>query len=224
MIYYSNTLEIGDDFVQENKNLIKAETWFDYYKKVYSIFRKIILFNNYSNNLSIQLSFFNSVPQEDDLCSKGQVAKLELFNNHSLIYGISLKTTDSEEQLFQYVWILVVNHFINDNYSKNSKIKIYDFGHSTRSFKYLLSDIKKNSDSIARANFTLTYNKQEYDEMLHQLVLNHNNYHDNDILVENVRNYILNNVHNPVSSELNNSINQSRKVYEHLIHSNYKVS
>ena len=204
----------------ENKNLLKVETWFNYYKKVYEIFRQTILRNNYSN-VSIQLSFFNSVPQEDDLTLKGQIAKLELFNNNSLVYGISLKTTDREEQLFQYIWILTVNHFINNNYGKNSKIRIYDFQNSSRSFKYLLSDIKINSQVMARANFTLTYNKQEYDEMLHQMVLNHNNFHDNEILVQNVRNYILNNVNDPASVELNNSINQSRKVYEHLIHNNF---
>lgn len=208
----------------ENKNLIKIETWFDYYKRVYDIFKRTILFNNYSN-LSIQLSFFNSVPQEDDFGGIGQVVKLELFNNHSLIHGISLKTTNNEEELFQYVWMLVVNHFINDNYTKNSKIKVYDFTqNSTRSFKYLLSDIKKNSQSVVRANFALTYHKQEYDGMLHQLILNHNNFHDNEILVQNVRNFVLNNVHGPVSEELNNSIKQSRKVYEHLIHKNNRFA
>lgn len=209
--------------MSQNMNLSKVETWFSYYTKVYEIFKRAILINN-SNNLSIQLSFFNSVPQEDDFYGKGQIAKLELFNNHSLIYGISLKTTDSEEQLFQYVWILVVNHFIKNNYSKDSKIRIYGFENSTRNFKYLLSDIKNNSKSIARANFTLTYNKQEYDEMLHQLVLNHNNFHDNDILVQNVRNFIFNNVHGPVSEELNNSLKQSRKVYENLIHTNNRFA
>lgn len=203
----------------ENKNLVKVETWFNYYKKVYDIFRNTTLMNNFGN-ISIQLSFFNSIPQEEDFVGKGQIAKLELFNNNSLVYGISLKTTDREEQLFQYIWILTVNHFINNNYPKNSKIRIYDFQNSSRSFKYLLSDMKINGQAIARANFTLTYNKQEYDEMLHQMVLNHNNFHDNEILVQNVRNYILNNVNEPMSSELNNSINQSRKVYEHLIHNN----
>lgn len=208
----------------ENKNLVKIETWFDYYKRVYGIFKRTILFNNY-NNLSIQLSFFNSVPQEDDFGGIGQVVKLELFNNHSLIHGISLKTTNNEEELFQYVWMLVVNHFIEDNYVNNSKIKIYDFAqNSTRNFKYLLSDIKKNSQSVVRANFALTYHKQEYDEMLHQLVLNHNNFHDNEILVQNVRNFILNNVHGPVSEELNDSIKQSRKVYENLIHKNNRFA
>ena len=207
----------------ENKNLIKAEQWFDYYKKIYNIFRQNILLNDGQNNLTMQLSFFNSVPQEDsDYYGKGQVVKLELFNYRTLLEGITLKTTDAEEQLFQYVWILVVNHFINENYSKNSKIRVYNFDNSTRSFQYLLSDIKKNNESISRANFTLTYNKQEYDEMLHQLVLNHNNFHDNNILVQNVRNYILNNFNNPISEELNNSINKSRKVYEHLIHNSYR--
>lgn len=204
----------------ENKNLIKIETWFDYYKKVYEIFKRTIIFNHYSN-VSIQLSFFNSVSQEDDFGGIGQVVKLELFNNQTLIYGISLKATSNEEELFQYVWILVVNHFINNNYIESSKIRICDFSQtSTRSFKYLLSDIKQNGNSIARVNFALTYHKQEYDEMLHQLVLNHNNFHDNEILVKNVRNFILNNVHGPISEELNDSIKQSRKVYEHLIHSN----
>lgn len=202
----------------ENKNLNKVETWFDYYKRIYNIFRQNILMDR-ANNLSIQLSFFNSVPQEDDFSGKGQIVKLELFNNHSLIHGIMLKTTDSEEQLFQYVWLLVVNHFIDNNYGKNNKIKIYDFKNSTRSFKYLLSDIKKNSESIARANFTLTYNKQDYDEMLHYLVLNHNNYHDNEVLINNVRNFIMEQTSSALSTELNSSINQSRKVYEHLINS-----
>lgn len=205
----------------ENKNLNKIETWFDYYKRVYEIFKRNIY--NYSN-LSIQLSFFNSVPQEDDFGGIGQVVKLELFNNHSLIHGISLKTTNNEEELFQYVWMLVVNHFINDNYDENSKIRIYGFKNSTRDFKYLLSDIKKDSQSIARANFALTYHKQEYDEVLHQLVLNHNNFHDNEKLVQNVRNFILDNVHGPVSEELNDSIKQSRKVYEHLIHKNNRFA
>lgn len=204
----------------KNEDLSKVETWFEYYKRVYNIFRQNILMDR-TNNLSIQLSFFNSVPQEDDFSGKGQIAKLELFNNHSLIYGIVLKTIDSEEQLFQYVWLLVVNHFINNNYGKNSKIKIYDFKNSTRSFKYLLSDIKKNSESIARANFTLTYNKQDYDEMLHYLVLNHNNYHDNEVLIQNVRNFIMEHPLDSPSNELNSSINQSRKVYEHLINSRH---
>ena len=202
----------------KNEDLSKVETWFEYYKRVYNIFRQNILMDR-TNNLSIKLSFFNSVPQEDDFSGKGQIAKLELFNNHSLIYGIVLKTIDSEEQLFQYVWLLVVNHFINNNYGKNSKIKIYDFKNSSRSFKYLLSDIKKNSESIARANFTLTYNKQDYDEMLHYLVLNHNNYHDNEFLIQNVRNFIMEHPLDSPSNELNSSINQSRKVYEHLINS-----
>lgn len=209
--------------MNQNMNLLKVETWFSYYTKVYEIFKRAILINNYSN-LSIQLSFFNSVPQEDDFYGKGQIVKLELFNNHSLVYGISLKTTDSEEQLFQYVWILVVNHFIKNNYSKDSKIKIYGFDNSTRNFKYLLSDIKNNSKSIARANFTITYNKQEYDEMLHQLVLNHNNFHDNEILVQNVRNFIIDHYHAPVSEELNDSLKQSRKVYENLIHTNNRFA
>lgn len=204
----------------ENRNLNKVETWFDYYKRIYNIFRQNILMDR-ANNLSIQLSFFNSVPQEDDFSGKGQIVKLELFNNHSLIHGIMLKTTDSEEQLFQYVWLLVVNHFIDNNYGKNNKIKIYDLKNSTRSFKYLLSDIKKNSESIARANFTLTYNKQDYDEMLHYLVLNHNNYHDNEVLIQNVRNFIIEHPLNNSSIELNSSINQSRKVYEHLINSRH---
>lgn len=204
----------------KNEDLSKVETWFEYYKRVYHIFRQNILMDR-TNNLSIQLSFFNSVPQEDDFSGKGQIAKLELFNNHSLIYGIVLKTIDSEEQLFQYVWLLVVNHFINNNYGKNSKIKIYDFKNSTRSFKYLLSDIKKNSESIARANFTLTYNKQDYDEMLHYLVLNHNNYHDNEVLIQNVRNFIMEHPLDSPSNELNSSINQSKKVYEHLINSRH---
>lgn len=204
----------------KNEDLSKVETWFEYYKRVYNIFRQNILMDR-TNNLSIQLSFFNSVPQEDDFSGKGQIAKLELFNNHSLIYGIVLKTIDSEEQLFQYVWLLVVNHFINNNYGKNNKIKIYDFKNSTRSFKYLLSDIKKNSESIARANFTLTYNKQDYDEMLHYLVLNHNNYHDNEVLIQNVRNFIMEHPLDSPSNELNSSINQSRKVYEHLINSRH---
>lgn len=207
----------------QNSNLIKAEQWFDYYKKVYNIFRQNILMNRGINNLSIQLSFFNSVPQEDaEYYEKGQIVKLELYNGHTLVEGISLNTTDSEEQLFQYVWILVVNHFINENYSKTSKIQTYGFDNSTRNFKYLLSEIKQNGKPIARANFTLTYNKQDYDEMLHHLVLNHNNYHDNQILVTNVRNYILNNVNNSTSEVLNASLNKSRKVYEHLIHSHYK--
>lgn len=210
--------------MDENKSLNKIETWFDYYKKVYTIFKKTVILSNYSN-LSIQLSFFNSVSQEDDFGGIGQGVKLELFNNQELIYGISLKTTNDEEELFQYVWILVVNHFINDNYAKDSKIRIYDFAQNpTRSFKYLLSDIKKNNQPIAKFNFALTYNKEEYDEMLHQLVLNHNNFHDNEILVRNVRNFILNNVHRPISEELNDSIKQSRKVYEHLIHSNNRFA
>ena len=171
----------------------------EYYKRIYNIFSQNILMDR-TNNLSIQLSFFNSVPQEDDFSGKGQVVKLELFNNHSLIHGIMLKTTDSEEQLFQYVWLLVVNHFIDNNYGKDNKIKINDFKNSTRSFKYLLSDIKKNNEPIARANFTLTYNKQDYDEMLHYLVLNHNNYHNNTELIQNMRNYI-------VEYPLNNSSN-----------------
>lgn len=204
----------------ENKNLSKVETWFEYYKRIYNIFRQNILMDR-TNNLSIQLSFFNSVPQEDDFSGKGQVVKLELFNNHSLIHGIMLKTTDSEEQLFQYVWLLVVNHFIDNNYGKDNKIKINDFKNSTRSFKYLLSDIKKNNEPIARANFTLTYNKQDYDEMLHYLVLNHNNYHNNTELIQNMRNYIVEYPLNNSSNELNNSINQSRKVYEHLINSRH---
>lgn len=202
----------------ENKNLSKVETWFEYYKRIYNIFRQNILMDR-TNNLSIQLSFFNSVPQEDDFSGKGQVVKLELFNNHSLIHGIMLKTTDSEEQLFQYVWLLVVNHFIDNNYGKDNKIKINDFKNSTRSFKYLLSDIKKNNEPIARANFTLTYNKQDYDEMLHYLVLNHNNYHNNTELIQNMRNYIIEYPLNNPSNELNSSFNQSRKVYEHLINS-----
>ncbi len=202
----------------ENKNLSKVETWFEYYKRIYNIFRQNILMDR-TNNLSIQLSFFNSVPQEDDFSGKGQVVKLELFNNHSLIHGIMLKTTDSEEQLFQYVWLLVVNHFIDNNYGKDNKIKINDFKNSTRSFKYLLSDIKKNNEPIARANFTLTYNKQDYDEMLHYLVLNHNNYHNNTELIQNMRNYIVEYPLNNPSNELNSSFNQSRKVYEHLINS-----
>ncbi|MCI9434588.1 MAG: hypothetical protein HFI86_04895 [Bacilli bacterium] len=206
--------------MNQNTNLIKVETWFDYYKKVYEIFRRAVLINR-SNNLSIQLSFFNSAPQEDEFDGIGQIAKLELFDNQKLVYGISLNATGHEEQLFQYVWILVVNHFIKNNYSTNSKIKIYGFEHSTRNFKYLLSDIKNNSKAIARANFTITYNKQEYDEMLHQLVLNHNNFHDNEILVQNVRNYIIENYHAPISSELNSSITKSKKVYENLIHNNY---
>ncbi len=204
----------------ENKNLSKVETWFEYYKRIYNIFSQNILMDR-TNNLSIQLSFFNSVPQEDDFSGKGQVVKLELFNNHSLIHGIMLKTTDSEEQLFQYVWLLVVNHFIDNNYGKDNKIKINDFKNSTRSFKYLLSDIKKNNEPIARANFTLTYNKQDYDEMLHYLVLNHNNYHNNTELIQNMRNYIVEYPLNNSSNELNNSINQSRKVYEHLINSRH---
>lgn len=204
----------------ENKNLSKVETWFEYYKRIYNIFCQNILMDR-TNNLSIQLSFFNSVPQEDDFSGKGQVVKLELFNNHSLIHGIMLKTTDSEEQLFQYVWLLVVNHFIDNNYGKDNKIKINDFKNSTRSFKYLLSDIKKNNEPIARANFTLTYNKQDYDEMLHYLVLNHNNYHNNTELIQNMRNYIVEYPLNNSSNELNNSINQSRKVYEHLINSRH---
>lgn len=204
----------------ENKNLSKVETWFEYYKRIYNIFSQNILMDR-TNNLSIQLSFFNSVPQEDDFSGKGQVVKLELFNNHSLIHGIMLKTTDSEEQLFQYVWLLVVNHFIDNNYGKDNKIKINDFKNSTRSFKYLLSDIKKNNEPIARANFTLTYNKQDYDEMLHYLVLNHNNYHNNAELIQNMRNYIVEYPLNNSSNELNNSINQSRKVYEHLINSRH---
>ncbi len=203
----------------ENRNLIKIETWFDYYKRVYEIFRRAIIINSF-NNLSIQLSFFNSAPKEDDIDDIGQIVKLELFDNQTLVYGISLKTTGHEEQLFQYVWILVVNHFIKNNYTTNSKIRIYGFEHSTRDFKYLLSDIKNNSKAIARANFTITYNKQDYDEMLHQLVLNHNNFHDNEILVQNVRNFIMENYHAPISSELNNSITKSKKVYENLIHSN----
>lgn len=202
----------------ENKNLSKVETWFEYYKRIYNIFRQNILMDR-TNNLSIQLSFFNSVPQEDDFSGKGQVVKLELFNNHSLIHGIMLKTTDLEEQLFQYVWLLVVNHFIDNNYGKDNKIKINDFKNSTRSFKYLLSDIKKNNEPIARANFTLTYNKQDYDEMLHYLVLNHNNYHNNTELIQNMRNYIVEYPLNNPSNELNSSFNQSRKVYEHLINS-----
>lgn len=202
----------------ENKNLSKVETWFEYYKRIYNIFSQNILMDR-TNNLSIQLSFFNSVPQEDDFSGKGQVVKLELFNNHSLIHGIMLKTTDSEEQLFQYVWLLVVNHFIDNNYGKDNKIKINDFKNSTRSFKYLLSDIKKNNEPIARANFTLTYNKQDYDEMLHYLVLNHNNYHNNTELIQNMRNYIVEYPLNNPSNELNSSFNQSRKVYEHLINS-----
>ena len=209
--------------MSQNTNLLKVETWFDYYKKVYEKFIRAILINN-SNNLSIQLSFFNSAPQEDDIDGIGQIAKLELFDNQTLVYGISIKTTSSEEQLFQYVWILVVNHFIKNNYATNSKIKIYGFDNSTRNFKYLLSDIKSNSKSIARANFTITYNKQEYDEMLHQLVLNHNNFHDNEILVENVRNFIIDHYHAPVSEELNDSIKQSRKVYENLIHTNNRFA
>ena len=204
----------------ENKNLSKVETLFEYYKRIYNIFSQNILMDR-TNNLSIQLSFFNSVPQEDDFSGKGQVVKLELFNNHSLIHGIMLKTTDSEEQLFQYVWLLVVNHFIDNNYGKDNKIKINDFKNSTRSFKYLLSDIKKNNEPIARANFTLTYNKQDYDEMLHYLVLNHNNYHNNTELIQNMRNYIVEYPLNNSSNELNNSINQSRKVYEHLINSRH---
>lgn len=206
--------------MKENKNVTKAETWFDYYKKIYNIFRQTILMNHYGKNLSIQVSFFNSVPQEDDFYNKGQIVKLELFDGHRLVYGISLKSLDNEEQLFQYIWILVVNHFINNNYVEGSKIKIYEFDNSTRSFKYLLSDIKKNSEPIARANFTLTYNKNDYDEMLHYLVLNHNNFHDNEILIQNVRSFVLNNVHNPVSPEFDNSVKQSRKVYEHLVHNN----
>ena len=204
----------------ENKNLSKVETWFEYYKRIYNIFSQNILMDR-TNNLSIQLSFFNSVPQEDDFSGKGQVVKLELFNNHSLIHGIMLKTTDSEEQLFQYVWLLVVNHFIDNNYGKDNKIKINDFKNSTRSFKYLLSDIKKNNEPIARANFTLTYNKQDYDEMLHYLVLNHNNYHNNTELIQNMRNYIVEYPLNNPSNELNSSFNQSRKVYEHLINSRH---
>lgn len=215
----------------ENKNLIKLETWFDYYKRVYDIFKKIALIDNYNNFsngdnktiLSIHLSFLNSVPQEDDFGGIGQVVKLELFKNHSLVHEISLKATSSEEELFQYIWMLVVNHFIQDNYSKDSKIKIVSDQNSTRGFKYLLSDIKINGESIVRANFALSYNKQEYDNMLHYLVLNHNNYHDNYVLVQNVRNFILNNVHRPISPELNNSINQSRKVYEDLVHTNNRL-
>lgn len=206
--------------MNQNTNLLKVETWFDYYKKVYEIFRRAVLINRF-NNLSIQLSFFNSAPQEDEFDGIGQIVKLELFDNQAIVYGISLKAAGHEEQLFQYVWILVVNHFIKNNYAQNSKIKIYGFEHSTRDFKYLLSDIKNNSKAIARANFTITYNKQEYDEMLHQLVLNHNNFHDNEILVQNVRNYIIENYHAPISSELNNSITKSKKVYENLIHNNY---
>ena len=206
----------------ENKNLNKVETWFEYYKRVYNIFKQKILIDG-TNNLSIQLSFFNSVPQEDDFSGKGQVVKLELFNNHSLIHGIMLKTTDSEEQLFQYVWLLVVNHFINNNYGQNTKIKINDFKNSTRSFNYLLSDIKKNNEPIARANFTLTYNKHVYDAALHDLVRNHNNnyYHDTQELIESMRNYIIEYSLNNSSNELNSSINQSRKVYEHLINSRH---
>ena len=60
--------------------------------------------------------------------------------------------------------------------------------------------------------------------MLHHLVLNHNNYHDNQILVTNVRNYILNNVNDITSEALNSSLNKSRKVYEHLIRSHYRAS
>ena len=206
----------------ENMNLVKAETWFEYYKRVYNIYKQNILLNHSDGDLSIQLSFFNSIPQEDDFYEKGQIVKLELFNNTNLLSSICLKTIDSEEQLFQYVWILVVNHFLLENYSKDSKIRINSFDKSTRSFQYLLSDINKKGKPIARANFSLTYNKQDYDEILHQLVLNHNNYHDNSILVQNVRNYILNNVNNPISTDLNNSINQSRKVYENLVHNNYK--
>ena len=208
--------------MEKNKFIFISEQWFSYYKRVYNIFLQMILMNRDDNNLNMQLSFFNSISQDEYDFNKGQIVKLELFKNNRVLNSISLKTCDSEEQLFQYVWIMVVNHFISENYNPARKIKINEFGGSTRSFKYLLSEIKNNADKpMIRANFSLTYNKSEYDEMLHHMVLNHNNYHDNNILVNNVRNYILNNLDNDISEELNSSFNQSRKVYEHLINSRH---
>ena len=208
--------------MEKNKFIYISEQWFSYYKRVYNIFLQMILMNRDDNNLNMQLSFFNSISQDEYDFNKGQIVKLELFKNNRVLNSISLKTCDSEEQLFQYVWIMVVNHFISENYNPARKIKINEFGGSTRSFKYLLSEIKNNADiPMIRANFSLTYNKSEYDEMLHHMVLNHNNYHDNNILVNNVRNYILNNLDNDISEELNSSFNQSRKVYEHLINSRH---
>ena len=205
--------------MDEKDTLKKIDKWFEYYKKIYQIFRNIILFNQYNKNINIQLSFFNTIPQDgDEEYDKGQILKLELCNNHTVIEGITLKTTNSEEQLFQYVWILTVKHFIDENYSKTTKITTYNTNNSSRSFKYLL-----NEQQNIRANFGLTYNKDEYDEMLHRLVLYHNNYYDINTLVQNVRNYLERNYSskNNTSKEFNNSLSKSIKTYEHLIHTKY---
>ena len=200
-----------------NNNVIlqKVEKWFEYYKYVYAIFLKNIILNK-NGDFSMLLSFFNTVPSEYDDYGIGQIVKLELLNNKEVIESISLKTTNEEEQIFQYVWTLVVNHFINENYDKNNKIMIYSINKSTKGFKYLLSDLKINNQSIVKADFSITYNKNEYDEFLKQLVFNHNNGYDNEQLVSEIKKYLLEGDLNNSSSEFNNSLKKSEKVYQHL--------
>lgn len=202
--------------MSENKSLNKVEEWFLYYKYVYAIFLKNIIMSK-DGRFSMLLSSFNTIPSEDDNYSIGQMLKLELLKGKEPIESISIKMTDEEEYFFQYVWALVVNHFIKENFDKDSIIGFDVAKNSTRSFKTLESNVKIEGVPIAKADFGITYNKDEYENFLKKLIFNHNEGIDSEALIAGVRNYLLE-YDEKLSEELNSSLKKSAKVYQHLKH------
>lgn len=202
--------------MNKNDSLEKVEKWFSYYSGVYSIFLKNVLMNR-DKDLSILFSCFNTVPSEEDSYSIGQMLKLDLLKGKEVIESIYFKTTDEEEFYFQYAWAKVVNHFLHENFEPDHKINYEVSKGYDKSYTSLVSSLKIDGKSIARANFGITYKKTAYDNFLKQLIFYHNEGKNTDELLESLKNYLVG-YDSSSSMEMDSSLKNSVKVYQRLIH------
>ena len=159
--------DVPANYVNKDNILIFCEEWFDLYRKTYDRFKRYAIGDNNSpkDRMKIDLSTWYTYDGRDCKC-----LYLNLGNDTmgDKVRGAKLVIENNNFDVFKYLFALVFDHYINENFKDtyiNEKAISYTLG-STYSNGY---------SSAAEALFISIRDVDDLEEILSELINNHNN-------------------------------------------------
>ena len=188
----------------------KCDKWFNMFKQVHDVFKKMVLSNEYrEQNITMELSFTKFISMVDKNI-KGRIISLDL-KQHSIIIkeGVTISIDEENEDIYSYLVACVIDYYISQNYG-DEKIDLMRFNGA------LYSNVKRDRGNVVpMIAFLGTLTESiEYSRIISSIICNHNLGESSEQIIDNLKNSICN---QQISDRIDSNINYSSKQCEHIL-------